>query len=750
MARVLPDDARGVLTRRAPPLPPFRQGSPAPCGGGFFDARAGSGERSDIVSIQRYLVTSALPYANGPIHIGHVAGAYLPADIFVRYLRAKGADVIFICGTDEYGTAITETARKQGRTASEVADEYHAVIRDGFAQLGISFDNFSRTSRAVHTEVAQEFFLKLHGSGQLHQQETEQLYDPLVKQFLADRQVRGTCYFCGHPDAAGDQCEKCGKDIEPLKLIEPRSVLSEGVPEPRTTTHWFFPLGDWQPWLKEYIDSRQGWRSTVLGFCQGWFNEELRPRAVTRDLDWGIPVPLPGHEGKVLYVWFDAPIGYISSTKEWAEKIGQPEKWKEYWHDREGTKLVHFIGKDNTFFHALLFPACCQAHGDYVVATDVPANEFLNLEGQKFSTSRNHAVWLHDALERWPADYLRYYLCTILPEAADSDWKWADLRERVNGELADNLGNFTQRTLKFCAQYHDVQVPGAGPLTVEDRTLLDLAAKLPGELGELLEAYEFKRALRHLLTLSASGNQYFQHQEPWKLRKSDPERCATVLHVCCQLCRTLAICAAPFVPTAAQVLWSQLGLPGEITSASWAGAGAAALPAGHALDAEPQPLFTKVDEAAIEAETARLQPAPEKEDLVSEETPAAASAPAPQPQPAAPEAAPEGVTYINYEQFSEVELRTAKVVAAEKLPKADKLLKLQLDVGGAPRQILAGIAQFYTPEELVGQTIIIVANLEPRTLRGEVSEGMLLAADTGERPVVLTTMSEVPSGAKVR
>ncbi len=681
------------------------------------------------MSIKRYLVTSALPYANGPIHIGHVAGAYLPADIFVRYLRARGEDVIYICGTDEYGTAITESARKQGLTPLEVATRYHEVIRDGFAALGISFDNFSRTSLPVHTETAQEFFLKLYHQGRLYQETVEQLYDPKLGQFLADRQVRGTCYFCGHDDAAGDQCEKCGKDIEPLKLISPRSVLSDGNPERRQTTHWYFPLGDWQPWLKEYLDSRTGWRPTVLGFCGGWFAEELRGRAVTRDLEWGIPVPLPDHEGKVLYVWFDAPIGYISSTREWAQKIGQPDRWQDYWLDKEGTKLVHFIGKDNTFFHALLFPALCQAHGDYVIATDVPANEFLNLEGQKFSTSRNHAVWLHDVLERWPADYVRYYLTTILPEASDSDWKWADLRERVNSELNDNLGNFVQRTLKFIAQYFAGQVPAPGELTAEDQAILAKAAATPAEVGALLSAYEFKRAVRQLLTLTTDANGYFQHEQPWKLRKEDPARCATVLWVCAQVCRTAAIGWAPVLPTAAQAIWSRLGLTGEVAEQRWDSAAEPDLPAGQVIVADPQPVFEKVTEEAIAVEMERLsQPA--------------AEAAAPEPLPELPA--------ITYDQFRQTQLLTATVVAAERVPKADKLLKLQLDVGGHPRQILAGVAQHYAPEDLVGQTIVIVANLEPRKLRGEVSEGMLLAATEDEDVVLLTTLRPVRSGLEVR
>jgi methionyl-tRNA synthetase len=676
------------------------------------------------MSVQRHLVTSALPYANGPIHIGHVAGAYLPADIFVRYLRLTGRDVLYICGTDEYGTAITETARKLGVTPLEVANKYHKIIRDGFEKLGISFDHFSRTTSPVHTEVAQEFFTRLKENGTLRQATTEQLFDPELGKFLADRQIRGTCYFCGSEDAAGDQCEKCGKDIEPLKLINPRSALTGATPVPKPTTHWYFPLGERQDWLKDYIRSRHGWRAHVTGFCEGWFAEELRARAVTRDLDWGIPVPLPDHEGKVLYVWFDAPIGYISSTKEYFAAKGQPDKWREYWCDKEGTKLVHFIGKDNIFFHALLFPAMCQAHGDYVIASDVPANEFLNLEGQKFSTSRNHAVWLHEALERWSPDYLRYYLTTILPETSDGDWKWADLRERCNGELNDNLGNFCQRTVKFIGQYFGAKVPQAGPSTAEDEALLARLTALPGVIGELLEAYEFKRAIRELLAATGEANAYFQHQQPWALRKTDLARCATVLNVCAQVCGVAAVCLQPFLPHAAARLAETLGLAAGL---GWDQAAPGILPAGHGLAAEPIALFEKITEEAIAAEAARL-----------------AGPPAPEPEPEAP------VEYVTYDEFRRTQLVTATVVAAERVPKADKLLKLQLDVGGRPRQILAGIAQYYEPEALVGQTIIVVANLEPRKLRGEVSEGMLLAASEDDDVVILTTLRPVRSGLEVR
>lgn len=678
----------------------------------------------------RYLVTSALPYANGPIHIGHVAGAYLPADIYVRYLRARGREVLYICGTDEYGTAITETARRQGRAPLEVADEYHAVIRDGFAALGISFDNFSRTSRPVHTAIAQEFFTRLHDSGALRQATSLQLYDPELQRFLADRQVRGTCYHCGHTDAAGDQCEKCGKDIDPLQLKEPRSALSGATPEPRETKHWYFPLGEWQPWLRDYIATRKGWRPHVLGFCESWFQEELRDRAVTRDLDWGIPVPLPDHEGKVLYVWFDAPIGYISSTVEWAEQQGRPDAWKEWWLDREGTKLVHFIGKDNIFFHALLFPAMCEAHGAYVIAEDVPANEFLNLEGGKFSTSRNHAVWLHEVLARWSADDLRYYLTTILPENSDGDWKWADLRERVNGELNDNLGNFVQRTIKFIGQYFEAQVPTPGEFTEDDRALLAAAGAVGEQIGGLIEAYEFKRALRTVLELSGAANAYFQHQAPWKLRREDPPRAATVLHVCAQVCAALSVVLGPFLPAAQRRLWDLL----QVESLAWDAAGEPLLAAGHGLVAEPTALFAKVTEEQIEAESARLS-------TKTEDAPAAAAEPEEEPIPELP--------LVTYDQFRATQLLTATVTAAERVPKADRLLKLQLDVGGKPRQILAGVAQYYEPEALVGQTIIIVANLEPRKMRGEISEGMLLAATDGDDVVLLTTMRPVRSGRQV-
>ena len=681
------------------------------------------------MSIQRYLVTSALPYANGPIHIGHVAGAYLPADIFVRYLRAKGKDVVYICGTDEYGTAITETGRKLGKSALEVADEFHAVIRNGFAKLGISFDNFSRTTHPIHTETAQAFFTKLHDAGLLEEQTTAQLYDPQLSKFLADRQVRGTCYFCGHADAAGDQCEKCGKDIDPLKLIEPRSVLSGATPVERETTHWYFPLGAWQDWLREYLESREGWRSTVLGFCHGWFEEELRSRAVTRDLEWGVPVPLPDHEGKVLYVWFDAPIGYISATREWAEKIGQPERWKDYWCDQEGTKLVHFIGKDNTFFHALLFPAMCQAHGDFVLAADVPANEFLNLEGEKFSTSRNHAVWLHEALERWPVDDLRYYLTTILPETSDSDWQWAEFRERVNNELNDNYGNFIQRTLKFIDNHAEGKIPEPGELSEADQALLATSQATPAAIGRRLERYEFRLALRELLALSGAANGYFQQQEPWKLRKSDPARCATVLYVCAQVCRTLAIGGAPFIPTSAQRLYTSLGCEGEVQAEPWDTAGEAGLPPGHAIEGNPQVLFVKIPVEQIDEEIARL------------------AKPTEAPAEEAPDVADET---IEYEQFREVKLTTAVVKLAERVEGSDKLLRLELEVGDEQRQIVAGLAQRYELDELVGQTIVIVANLKPRKVFGVESNGMLLAADDGENLSILTIQRPVKSGAEIR
>ncbi|HIE50250.1 MAG TPA: methionine--tRNA ligase [Armatimonadetes bacterium] len=683
---------------------------------------------------QRLLVTSALPYANGPVHLGHLAGAYLPADIYVRYHRLKGTEVLYICGTDEYGTTITESARKQGTTPQAIADRYHQVIREAFAGVGISFDNFSRTSRPVHTRQTQEFFLRLYEKGLLKQKTEQQLYDPQIGQFLADRQVVGTCHHCGYEKAYADQCESCGKAIDPRQLKNPRSLLSGATPEVRETTHWYFPLGEWQPQLEEWLENKSHWKPNVLNFCRNYFAEGLQDRAITRDLDWGVPVPLRGWEGKVLYVWFDAPIGYISSTIEWAEQIGQPDQWKEYWCDREGTKLVHFIGKDNIFFHALLFPAMCMAYGNYVLASEVPANEFLNLEGDKFSTSRGWAVWLHEYLQRFDPDPLRYYLTCIMPELADSDFVWRDFQERNNAELADTLGNFVQRALTFVHRYFAGQVPAAGSLREADRALLAAAATAPALLGEALERFEFKKAVRTLMDLPQAGNVYFQQQAPWEVRKTDPARCGTILNTCLQVCRTLAVVMFPFLPFAAEKLWRQLNLPGKVEEQSWDKAGEPLVPVGHPLN-RPEILFPKIEDERIEAEVARLHAAAAEAAQGEEKKPMSVKPPAELISPA---------------EFSRLDLRIARVEAAERVPGTDRLLKLKINLGEERRQIVAGLAHIYPPEEMVGKLIVVVANLQPARIRGVESQGMLLAAQEGEDIVLLIPESDIAPGAKVR
>jgi len=737
------------------------------------------------VEKKRLLVTSALPYANGPVHLGHLAGAYLPADIYVRYHRLKGSDVIYICGTDEYGTTITESARKQGTTPRAIADRYHQEIREAFARVGMSFDHFSRTSRPVHTEQTQAFFLRLFERGVLRQKTEQQLYDPELNQFLADRQVTGTCPFCRYPQAKGDQCEKCGKAMDPLQLENPRSELSGATPVVRETTHFYFPLGEWQPQLQEWLGKRSHWKPNVLNFCHNYFAEGLQDRAVTRDLEWGIPVPLAGWEGKVLYVWFDAPIGYISSTIEWAAERGEPDRWKEYWCDRDGTRLVHFIGKDNIFFHALLFPAMCMAHGEYVLADEVPANEFLNLEGDKFSTSRGWAVWLHEFLERFPPDPLRYYLTCIMPELSDSDFQWRDFQDRNNTELADTLGNFVQRTLTFVERYFGGRVPAPGDLCPADRELLEKAAATLQAIGDLLEQFEFKKAVRALMELPQAGNVYFQQQEPWRTRRDDPARCATTLYVGVQVCRTLAVAMAPFLPFTAERLGRMLNLPGPIAAQRWDQA-AQPLPAGQALQ-PPEILFPKIDDQAIEAEIARLvQSVAQCDEATAREALAACGWSAKTAivmlqgnQPASEAAAllerhhgslwtalnalqeekkavssgepgPPKKALISMEEFNRLDLRIARVEAAERVPGTDRLLRMQIALGDERRQIVAGLAHLYPPEQMVGKLIVVVANLQPAKLRGVESQGMLLAAQEGERVVLVSPEADIAPGAIVK
>jgi methionyl-tRNA synthetase len=694
-----------------------------------------------VTSSEKILVTSALPYANGPLHIGHIAGAYLPADIYVRYQRLMGRDVIHVCGTDEHGVAITIAAEKAKKAPKEFVDFYWAQMNETFAKAGISFDIFCRTTTPEHYPISQEFFLTMHKKGLLVEKAVKQLYCPNDKRFLADRYVEGTCPHCGTPGARGDQCEACGKWIDQLELRDPKCMVCGARPEIRETKHFFIPLGRFQEQVKNWLDTKKHWRDNVLNFCYGWIKEGLADRAITRDISWGVPVPLPGYEGKVLYVWFDAPIGYISATQVWAKRLGQPEKWKEYWQNPK-TKLVHFIGKDNIVFHAIVWPAMLMAQDGYILPADIPANEFLNLEGRKLSTSRNFAVWLHEYLQRFPPDPLRYALASNLPEGKDADFSWKDFQTRNNSELADILGNFVNRTLTFVKKNYGNRVPAAGALNERDRRTLELIRSWPQKLSEDYERYEFRRATQDLMDLARHANKYFNDEEPWRTLKADRQRCDTTMHLCLHLCKALAVLMSPTLPFSAARLWKMLNLPGEVEKQNWLTAPAAGLPANYQLN-EPEILFTKIEDEAIAPEIARLQEALEKMQQAVQSTGAA-------PQS---EAAPVAATapLISIDTFKQIDLRVAEVLAAEKVPKADKLLKLKIRVGEEERQLVAGIAQHYQPQDLAGKKIVIVANLQPATIRGLESQGMILAASTDDgKLAIVSPEREIASGAKVK
>lgn len=555
-------------------------------------------------AFQRTLVTAALPYANGPIHLGHLAGVYVPADIYVRFLRARGEEVLFICGSDEYGVPITLTAEKEGISPKELVDRNYEAIAESFAGLGIVFDNYSQTSRDIHTRTSQDFFLDLHRQGVLREGTTEQYYSEKTQRFYPDRYVEGTCPECGSDRARGDQCESCGSQLEPRDLIDPHSVTDNAPITLRETRHWFFPMGEMQSWLESWIGEKKDWKSNVLNYCRGWFEQGLSDRAVTRDLHWGVPVPLEGHEGKVLYVWFDAPIGYISATREWAERQGDPEAWRLWWQD-ESTRLLHFIGKDNIVFHALLFPAMLHAHSeDYVVADNVPANEFLNLEGNKLSTSRGYAVWLPDYLQKFPPDSLRYCLARNLPETRDTNFAWDDFRARHNNELADILGNFINRTLTFTEKYFEGKVPPAVDPSDADRQALDRILEVAGRVETQMRRFEIRAATESLMLLSKEANRYFDEAQPWATRKTDLERCGTSLHVCCQFVRAFAGMWAMILPHTMEQLWEALDPGTDLWSEGWPTA-ERWLPTGHPVR-KPGILFAKLDDDAVEAEKARL------------------------------------------------------------------------------------------------------------------------------------------------
>lgn len=689
---------------------------------------------------KRYTVTAALPYANGPVHIGHLAGVYIPADIYVRYRRLMGQDVAFICGSDEHGVPITIRADKEGITPQQVVDKYHTLIRDTFAGLGISFDVYSRTSNPIHHETSQQFFLNLHEKGLLQVRESEQYFDPERQQFLADRYILGTCPNCHNPNAYGDQCERCGTSLSPEELINPRSALSGATPEKRLTSHWYLPLNEYEAWLREWIleGHKDDWRANVYGQCKSWIEQGLHPRAVTRDLDWGVPVPLPEGKGKVLYVWFDAPIGYISATREWAAHDGK--NWEDYWKSPD-TELVHFIGKDNIVFHCIIFPAMLKAEGSFILPTNVPANEFLNLEGDKISTSRNWAVWANEYLEDLPGkqDVLRYVLTATAPETKDNDFTWKDFQTRNNSELVAILGNFVNRTLVLTQKYYDGRIPAytSAPAPEVDQALAATIAEAPFRIGKAIEGYRFREALTELLDLARAGNKYLADAEPWKTIKTDEARTAQVLHMAAQLTASLSVLMEPFMPFTSARMRQMLNLE---NIHHWAQGGAIdLLRAGHIIG-EVGLLFEKIEDPIVEAQIAKL---------------AAMRVPAPGTAPTDPPAAPElpETPYISIDDFAKIELKVATVLAAQPVPKADKLLQLTLDAGEAePRTVLSGIALHYKPEEVVGRQVVIVANLAPRKMRGIDSQGMILMAEdpaTGKLSFV-SPSDAMPGGAGVR
>ena len=734
---------------------------------------------------KRTLVTCALPYANGPVHIGHLAGVYVPADIYVRYLRMKGEDVLYVCGSDEHGVPITIKAREQGCTPQDIVDRYHKVIRDSFAGLGINFDIYGRTSSEVHARNASAFFRKLYDDGKFITKESEQYYDPEAKTFLADRYIVGTCPKCGAEGAYGDQCEKCGSTLSPEELLNPKSKLSGAEPVKKKTSHWYLPLDRYEGWLSDWIlGSHKEWRSNVYGQCKSWIDGGLQPRAVSRDLEWGVPVPVEGAEGKVLYVWFDAPIGYISNTQELL-----PQSWEQWWKNDE-TRLVHFIGKDNIVFHCIVFPSMLKAYGDgYILPDNVPANEFLNLEGDKISTSRNWAVWAHEYLQDFPGkeDVMRYVLTANAPETKDNDFSWKDFQARNNSELVAIFGNFVNRAVVLTHKYFGGKVPAAGELLDMDRAALDEIPQLRASMERNIEGFHFREALKDAMSIARVGNKYISDTEPWKVAKTDLGRCGTILNVSLQICADLAIAFEPFTPFAAERLRKMLGVclcagvdhrkgeqetvntfkPGEgaaihtvslpsgfdfaALKASCPGADCnvcldwdmlgkdCILPEGHVIG-EAELLFAKIEDEAIDAQIARLE-------NIRREREAALAAKA--AEEAAARIEPQKAE-VSFEDFDRMDIRTATVLEAERVPKTDKLLKLTIDTGLDRRVIVSGIAEYYSPEDMIGKQIVILANLAPRKIRGIESKGMILMARQGDGKMRFITPQEaLVNGAQI-
>ncbi len=670
-------------------------------------------------SYKRILVTSALPYANGPLHLGHIAGAYLPADIYVRYQRLKENDVLYICGSDEHGVPITVTADKENISPQDVVDRYHEMNKEAFERLGISFDNYSRTSLPIHHETAQEFFKILNDKDDFVIKTEKQFYSESSKRFLPDRYVEGICPHCDYDGARGDQCDNCGKWLEPSELIKPKSKIDGSTPVLKETQHWYLPMGRFADEWKSWFDS-QTWKENVRNYAMGWYKEGLDDRPITRDLHWGIPVPLEGAEGKVLYVWFDAPIGYISSTKEWAKEQDDPGLWEKYWKDEE-TKLVHFIGKDNIVFHAILFPMMLKEVGDYVRPAAIPANEYLTIEGRKISTSQNYAIWLKDYMDLFPADPLRYTLAANAPEGKDTDFSWSQFQSRNNDELADILGNFVNRTLTFVHRYREGKVPETNSLSDLDKEMRSRLQKAPQEMGDALENYEVRKSIRIFMDLARFSNKYFNDKAPWETRKSNPEDCSTTLRLCLEASCTLAVLMAPIMPDASDKIRSMLNLE---ALPAWDESGNFQFETEHPLG-DAQILFTKIEDDVIQKESDKLN---------------AMAAPKEDPK--------EETSLIDFNTFGKLDLRTAKVLVAEKVKGTDKLLRLEIEVGSEKRQIIAGVAQTYSPEEMVGKTIVIVANLKPAKIRGIESNGMLLAVSDERGHHLLTVPDDVASGLK--
>ena len=674
---------------------------------------------------KRTLITTALPYANGPVHIGHLAGVYVPADIYARYLRLKGEEVLMIGGSDEHGVPITLRAKKEGITPQDVVDRYHGIIKKSFEEFGITFDIYSRTTSATHHQMASDFFRTLYDKGEFIEKTSEQYYDEEAKQFLADRYITGTCPHCGNEKAYGDQCEACGTSLSPTDLKDPKSAISGSKPVMRETKHWYLPLDKWEPFLRKWIlEDHKEWKPNVYGQCKSWLDMGLQPRAVSRDLDWGIPVPVEGAEGKVLYVWFDAPIGYISNTKELL-----PDSWETWWKDPE-TRLIHFIGKDNIVFHCIVFPAMLKAEGSYILPDNVPSNEFLNLEGDKISTSRNWAVWLHEYLADFPGkqDVLRYVLTANAPETKDNDFTWKDFQARNNNELVAVYGNFVNRAMVLTQKYFDGCVPAQGELTDYDKETLKEFADVKAEVEKLLDVFKFRDAQKEAMNLARIGNKYLADTEPWKLAKTDMERVGTILNISLQLVANLAIAFDPFLPFSSEKLRKMLNMD----TFEWSELGRDnLLPVGHQLN-KPELLFEKIEDATIEAQVQKLLDTKKANEEANYKA-----------NPIRPN--------IEFDDFTKLDIRVGTILECQKVPKADKLLQFKIDDGLETRTIVSGIAKHYQPEELVGKQVCFIANLAPRKLKGIVSEGMILSAENNDGSLaVIMPGREVKPGSEVK